>query len=70
MIICIATLVEILTKNRQKPDDIEIQNNNNINNNNIEDLKSSKDSVLTKDLHLIKPKQRRGKPLIWLNLRV
>lgn len=57
IIICIATLVEIFSKNRQDTNDIEIQNNNN----NIDDLKTSKSSVLTKDLHLLKPKRKEGK---------
>lgn len=61
MVICIATLVEMFSRNRLKEDDIEIQNNNNINNNIVDDMKSSKDSVLTKDIQLIKPKHKQGK---------
>lgn len=64
MIICIATLVEIFSiKNRRKVQDVEIQNNNSNhnNNNNIDDLKSSKDSVLTRDLEMIKHKNKQGK---------
>lgn len=64
MVICVATLVEAFSKNRRQADDIEVQNN--INNNNIDDLKSSKDSVLTRDMHLMKPKHKQGKPLIVL----
>lgn len=58
MVICVATLVEAFSKSRNGIEDVEIQNNNN---NNVVDLKSSKDSVLTRDIELAKPKHKRGR---------
>lgn len=64
-------MVEIFSINRLKVNDVEIQNNNNNSNNinnNLDDLKSSKDSVLTRDLEIIKHKNKQGKFIVLFEI--